>query len=318
MVPGNSGFVVDIDSEFVSNFVVALTRGPNTTMSDPQRIQALLARLMAMPPDQLEQLLPAAPNTPTGTTVTGQVGAPHLRVLPPTLVTTNLTTIVSSPAVHNVTFAQGVAGIPVPPATPPVQPPPTLPANPHRQGSLLYQAFTIPEVTPAELLPYYEFHGGAFNAAAAKEKLGNLANMQTCITFAAIRASDSRIKIMHSMAKYRAPFGKETGDANHDTFFFFKGDRSSRSDPPVVQLTTAMLQEFKIKDRTAYEIREHYAQDGCSAIVPINDTEGERDITRMVMLPLKWAAELVDKKCHSVCFFTDYRAYNKGVGHRRW
>lgn len=47
--------------------------------------------------------------------------------------------------------------------------------------------------------------------------------------------------------------------------------------------------------RTEDESREHFAQDGATNIVQIDDTEGVRDVTRIVMLPIKWAAELIDK-----------------------
>ena len=281
-------------------------------MSADPRMDALLARLMALQPEQLDALLPAptVPTTPTTTTVTGQVGAPQLQLLPPTPVTANVAQIISPPGVRNMNFApQGMAGIPPPVNAAPPPPPSTPVPNPYVVGSLKHLAFSLPEVTQAELLPYYVFHEGDFSLGAAREKLANLANVQSCQTFATIRSSDSRIKIVHSVAKYMAPFGMETGDVNHDGYFIFKGDRSSRCDPPVVKLSVGMLQEFKAQVRTEQEIREHYAQDGASGIVPIDDTEGDRDTTRMVMIPMKWAAELVDKNAtpHAFLSFVEHK-----------
>ena len=104
------------------------------------------------------------------------------------------------------------------------------------------------------------------------------------------------MKIVHLIRKYMALFGKETEDSNHKTSFVFKGDRTTRCDPPIVYLTTGMLQKFKARVKTEQEIQEHYAQDVALAIVLINDTEGNRDTIHMVMVPLnKWAAELIDK-----------------------
>jgi len=87
----------------------------------------------------------------------------------------------------------------------------------------------------------------------------------------------------------------ETGDANHGMFFAFKDDRKTWCDPSVVYLTMSMLQECKACIRTEQENQKHYAQDDALPIVPIKNMEGNRDINRMVMLPVKWMAELIDK-----------------------
>ena len=74
--------MVDLGSESVGYLVVItgseyLKKSKMTT--DP-RIQSILARLMAMPPDQIDAMLPTqqVPPTPPGTSVTGPVGAPIL------------------------------------------------------------------------------------------------------------------------------------------------------------------------------------------------------------------------------------------------
>lgn len=56
-----------------------------------------------------------------------------------------------------------------------------------------------------------------------------------------------------------------------------------------------MLLGFKARVRTKQEIREHYAYATVLVIVSINDTKGSIDIIHMVMIPLKWAAKLIDK-----------------------
>ena len=94
--------------------------------ADP-RMDALLARLMALQLEQLDALLPAptVPTTPTTITVTGPVGAPQLQLLPPTPVTANVAQIISPPGVRNMNFApQGMAGIPPPVNAAPLTPPP--------------------------------------------------------------------------------------------------------------------------------------------------------------------------------------------------
>ena len=262
-------------------------------MSTDLRMQALIARIMAMPAAQRDSLLPpvVAPATPTAAAITGPVGAPQLMLLPATPPTTTAPQLVSPPG--RVSFAAlPMTDVPQPVGAAPVPPPPT---NPFLKGSLKHIAFSLPEVTPAELFPYYEFHGGTFSATAAKEKFGNLANVQTCQTFAVIRASDSRIKIVHSLGRYMAPFGSETGDVHHEGYFAFKGDTTARRSPQIIHVDPTMLQEYKVRVRPEQEIDEHYAREGATNIIPINDSEGDRDITKMVMLPVKWAGALVDK-----------------------
>ena len=92
-----------------------------------------------------------------------------------------------------------------------------------------------------------------------------------------------------------ALFGMEMGDANHGIFFAFKGNMTTWCAPPAVYLTTIMLEKCKACVKMEQEIREHFVQDISSTIVPINNTKGDRDITRMVMLLVKWTAELIDK-----------------------
>lgn len=92
-----------------------------------------------------------------------------------------------------------------------------------------------------------------------------------------------------------APFGRETGDTNHNRYFVFKVSTTVGRTPPVVKLKTTMLHKFKERVRTEQKSWKHYALDVATAIIPINDLEGGRNITRMVMIPLKWAGELVAK-----------------------
>jgi len=56
-----------------------------------------------------------------------------------------------------------------------------------------------------------------------------------------------------------------------------------------------MLTEVKAKIRTADDIKTHFHGDSPTPIMPISDTKGEHDLTRLVMIPLKWAADLIDK-----------------------
>lgn len=104
-----------------------------------------------------------------------------------------------------------------------------------------------------------------------------------------------------------APFDKETGGPNHNECFMFKGYTTAQRTLSVIKITLGMLQDFKARVRKDQEIQEHYAHDEVSAIVLINGTEGEHDFTRMVMLPLKWVADIVDKNSTPHAFLQ----YNK-------
>ena len=132
-------------------------------MTTDPRIQSILARLMAMPPDQIDAMLPTqqVPQTPPGTSITGPVGAPILQVLPPTPTTTSNLQLVSPPGRVSVA-TPGITGVPATAGAALVTTPPATPSNPHIAGSLKNLAFDLPEVTPAELLPYSDFHGGIF------------------------------------------------------------------------------------------------------------------------------------------------------------
>ena len=89
--------------------------------------------------------------------------------------------IVSPPAVHNVIVTTPeIATVPALVGAPTTAPQSPDPVNPHTVGSSTNLALSLPDVTPAQLLPFYEFHGGNFTTVTTKEKIGNLASVQSC------------------------------------------------------------------------------------------------------------------------------------------
>ena len=86
---------------------------------------------------------------------------------------------------------------------------------------------------------------------------------------------------------YVASLGTEANDDNHRRFFCFKGDRNKKCDPQVIYFTTDMLTKGEIKSRTQEEMQIHFAGNAPSNITPIDDTEGEQEITFLLMLPIK-------------------------------
>jgi len=65
-----------------------------------------------------------------------------------------------------------------------------------------------------------------------------------------------------------------------------------------------MLTEV-IKCQTRKEVQEHFSTDVAPPIIPIDDSEGEEDITWLVMISIKWAADLVENKS-TPYFFLKY------------
>jgi len=51
-----------------------------------------------------------------------------------------------------------------------------------------------------------------------------------------------------------------------------------------------MLQEIKVKVRGEQDVEEHYTEDGSATIMQINDTKGSLNLSRVVMLRIKWTA----------------------------
>ena len=130
------------------------------------------------------------------------------------------------------------------------------------------------------------------------EKLHNLSAQCKVQAFAMIRASDNRIKIVHSLGRYVAPMGQEASDQNHNMFFGFKGDRTRCTDPPAVHFKTAFITQIRCQKPQFDSVTRHFSREGASIIMPIRDTDTLRLIGRSVLLPIKWAAELLDLHLH--------------------
>jgi len=73
--------------------------------------------------------------------------------------------------------------------------------------------------------------------------LFDLAAQHKCQTFAAIWASDNRIKIVHSLGRYVALLGKDLTDRHHNNFFGFKRVKLGGVPPPLTYFTTDMFQK---------------------------------------------------------------------------
>ena len=86
--------------------------------------------------------------------------------------------------------------------------------NRNLKGSMKHLAFGLPEVEVGDLKAMAEFHGGDFTATTVKNKLLNMSAQRKCHAFAAVRKSDNRIKILHSVGLYVAPLGAEIRVAN--------------------------------------------------------------------------------------------------------
>jgi len=136
--------------------------------------------------------------------------------------------------------------------------------------------------------------GGGFNTSGVEEKMFNLASIHTCHAFAVIRAADNIVKIVHSLGRYVKPVGSTIPDLHTGRFFAFKGDRTQRHDPPAMYFTTSMMLSKKVKIRTLDKVNEKFAKDNPSIIIPLDDSEDDWEVATSVMLPLKWASDIID------------------------
>jgi len=88
--------------------------------------------------------------------------------------------------------------------------------------------------------------------------------------------------------------GCEDTEINHNRTFAVKGDCTERGEPPIVNYKTLMMTSIKVKVRPLMEVVTYYANDTAPTIMPINDKEEEREVSRSVVIPIKWAGEIVD------------------------
>ena len=83
-------------------------------------------------------------------------------------------------------------------------------------------------------------------------------------------------------------------DRKHNYYFFFKDERTKRGDPPPIHFRIANLSSVKCKVHPLGVALRHFAAGDHTSIIPIDGTEVEQEVSRSVLLPLKWAAALVD------------------------
>jgi len=137
------------------------------------------------------------------------------------------------------------------------------------------------------LQPFSEFHNGTFSSDGVKTIFHNLSAQHTCHIFAMVRAPENRIKFVHSLGRYVAPMGTEVTDRNHNCYFGFKGDRTKRGNPPLLQFKSAFLTKTKYKLHALKDVVTHFGKKDPAVVMPVDDTEGEANIPSLVILPLK-------------------------------
>ena len=266
-------------------------------------IQALLQRINALPDSERDALLTSAqggittpPITANNTQGSGTftlLSQTQASASSPTMSTSSTPPPASSATTTTCTTAPVMGAAPTM-ILPPRNTPAAGPTNPHPIGSLKFLGFKLPPVTPRSLQPYADFHNGKFDITNVKLKYLNLACQRACQTFVTMRAPENRIKILHSLAVYVAPLGEEGSDINHNRYFGFKGERKRRHDPPPVHFRLNLLTSVKCKVPLLDVVERHYGQDTHSTIIEPDGSDVPMELTRSLLIPTKWAAELVD------------------------
>ena len=261
------------------------------TMSATERMQKLYRRLLELPESEQDAFLGSpgdAPHTPPNPEATSRTPG-FIAMLDPS----------TSPP-HEESTCTSSSARTIPTTTLTTLPPrpttfPTGPINPFTMGSIKHGEFSLPNVTPKSLKPYADFYNGDFTSDGVKAKLHNLASQHTFMAFAAVREPENRIKIVHSLARYVAPLGEEAEDRNHNHYFTFKGERTKRCNPPAIHFRMSALTAVKCKVHLMDTAKTHYNTEGNPNIIPLDGSEIEEEVPRPLLIPHKWAAELVDK-----------------------
>ena len=113
------------------------------------------------------------------------------------------------------------------------------------------------------------------------------------MAFASVRSSENCIIILHSLARYVAPLGEEASDALHNHYFAFKGERSKRRNPPTLHFQVNNLASLKCRVPLLGSAIAHFGIPNHNHIIPIGGLELEEEVPRALLLPHKWAAELL-------------------------
>lgn len=87
---------------------------------------------------------------------------------------------------------------------------------------------------------------------------------------------------------------QEASDRNHDLYVGFKGGRNNCSEPTAVQFKKQISTQIRGKRAGLADVWSHFATLNASQVRPITDDKTKQKICKAVLLPLKWAAELVD------------------------
>ena len=223
-------------------------------LTPEERMQEIVRRVMAMTDRQQDVMLADAGETSSSSS-RGTIGATSRvgfdLIPPPTTVRQSTVAPTDGLTPGGADAASTtIESVPVPPKK-------QIPI-PVGGGSIRNLATTLPPVMPSTLKPLSSFHKGDFSAGEVKEKIQNLSSQHCLQTFASIRSSDNRIRILHSIGKYVAPLGSEDKDRNHNSFFCFKGDRTKRCDPPAVHFKTSFLSTARVRLPTIEDIMLHY------------------------------------------------------------
>jgi len=145
------------------------------------------------------------------------------------------------------------------------------------------------------LQPFSKFHNGIFSSDGMKTIFHNLSAQHTCHIFAMVRAPKNRIKFVHSLGRYVSPMGTEVTERNYNRYFGFKGDRTKRGNPPLVQFKTTFLTKKTYYSHALKKVVTHFGKKDLVVVMAVDDTEGEMDIPSAVQLPLKWVVEMIEK-----------------------
>ena len=82
-------------------------------------------------------------------------------------------------------------------------------------------------------------------------------------------------------------------DKHHNQYFVFKGDRTKQYVPPIVNFKVLMLITSRMWGQTLEEAMEHYSNEATTTSIPMNDFEGEMEVKKEMLIPIKCAADII-------------------------
>ena len=110
-----------------------------------------------------------------------------------------------------------------------------------------------------------------------------------------VRAPENRVKFVHSLGRYVGPLGAEAEDRNHNRYFGFKGDRTRRGNPPMIQFKTTYLVHSKVRLHAVEDVEAHFGEEDAAVVMPVDETEVWKMMPSLVMIPVKWAAGMMEQ-----------------------